>query len=41
MWWLVFWSYPPQVDYEAKGFCEKNKDVLSNDMINLMHSSEE
>ncbi|RMX56704.1 hypothetical protein pdam_00015784, partial [Pocillopora damicornis] len=33
--------YAGNVDYEAKGFCEKNKDILSNDMVVLMRSSED
>ncbi|KAJ7358954.1 hypothetical protein OS493_019858 [Desmophyllum pertusum] len=32
--------YAGNVDYEAKSFCTKNKDELSNDMISLMQSSE-
>ena len=29
-----------QVTYEADGFCERNRDVLFNDLIELMQSSQ-
>lgn len=29
-----------QVSYDAEGFCERNRDVLFTDLIELMQSSE-
>ena len=29
----------PQVTYDAEGFCEKNRDVLFKDCIELMQGS--
>ena len=29
-----------QVTYDADGFCERNRDVLFNDLIELMQSSQ-
>lgn len=31
----------PQVSYEINGFCERNRDVLFTDLIELMQSSEQ
>ncbi|EDO35007.1 predicted protein, partial [Nematostella vectensis] len=33
--------YAGKVSYESEGFCEKNKDTLSNDLVCLMQSSTE
>lgn len=30
----------PQVSYDVNGFCERNRDVLFTDLIELMQSSE-
>lgn len=30
----------PQVSYDVEGFCERNRDVLFSDLIELMQSSE-
>lgn len=37
---FVTHHYAGKVTYEADGFCERNRDVLFNDLINLMKSSE-
>ena len=37
------WPFGPlvfQVTYDADGFCERNRDVLFTDLIELMKSSE-
>lgn len=31
---------PAQVSYDVSGFCERNRDVLFNDIIELMQGSE-
>nr|XP_020636437.1 unconventional myosin-If [Pogona vitticeps] len=37
---FVIHHYAGKVSYEASGFCEKNRDVLFTDLIELMQSSE-
>ncbi|XP_040899485.1 myosin IEb [Toxotes jaculatrix] len=37
---FVVHHYAGKVSYDASGFCERNRDVLFNDIIELMQSSE-
>ncbi|XP_068180711.1 myosin IEb [Antennarius striatus] len=37
---FVIHHYAGQVSYDVDGFCERNRDVLFNDIIELMQSSE-
>lgn len=37
---IRFLSIPGQVSYDMDGFCERNRDVLFMDLIELMQSSE-
>lgn len=36
---FIIHHYAGQVTYDAQGFCERNRDVLFNDLIQLMQSS--
>lgn len=36
---FIIHHYAGQVTYDAEGFCERNRDVLFNDLIQLMQSS--
>uniref|UniRef100_A0AAY4DA60 Osteoclast-stimulating factor 1 n=1 Tax=Denticeps clupeoides TaxID=299321 RepID=A0AAY4DA60_9TELE len=37
---FIIHHYAGKVSYDADGFCERNRDVLFNDLIELMQSSE-
>ncbi|XP_063737479.1 unconventional myosin-Ie isoform X2 [Eleginops maclovinus] len=37
---FIIHHYAGKVSYDAEGFCERNRDVLFNDLIELMQSSE-
>lgn len=37
---FVIHHYAGKVSYNAQGFCERNRDVLFNDLIQLMQSSD-
>ena len=37
---IGFFSFLGQVSYDMDGFCERNRDVLFMDLIELMQSSE-
>lgn len=37
---LTMSTFSLQVSYDAEGFCERNRDVLFTDLIELMQSSE-
>uniref|UniRef100_H3CB84 Osteoclast-stimulating factor 1 n=1 Tax=Tetraodon nigroviridis TaxID=99883 RepID=H3CB84_TETNG len=37
---FIIHHYAGKVSYDANGFCERNRDVLFNDIIELMQSSE-
>ncbi|XP_051271779.1 myosin IEb isoform X2 [Dicentrarchus labrax] len=37
---FIIHHYAGKVSYDVSGFCERNRDVLSNDIIELMQSSE-
>uniref|UniRef100_A0A8C5R4E2 Myosin IE n=1 Tax=Leptobrachium leishanense TaxID=445787 RepID=A0A8C5R4E2_9ANUR len=37
---FILHHYAGKVSYDANGFCERNRDVLFNDLIELMQSSE-
>lgn len=36
----LIWELSFQVSYDINGFCERNRDVLFPDLIELMQSSE-
>ena len=36
---VLTWSYAGKVTYDVAGFCERNRDVLFNDLIELMQST--
>ena len=36
---FIIHHYAGQVTYDTDGFCERNRDVLFNDLIQLMQSS--
>ena len=36
---FIIHHYAGQVTYDVEGFCERNRDVLFNDLIQLMQSS--
>jgi myosin-1 len=38
---FIIKHYAGDVEYNIEGFCEKNRDVLFQDLIDLMHSSSE
>ncbi|XP_024001651.1 unconventional myosin-Ie-like [Salvelinus sp. IW2-2015] len=37
---FIVHHYAGKVSYDVSGFCERNRDVLFNDIIELMQSSE-
>ena len=37
---FIIHHYAGKVSYEVQGFCERNRDVLFTDLIQLMQSSE-
>lgn len=38
---FVIHHYAGQVSYTAEGFCERNRDLLFTDLIELMQTSEQ